>query len=93
MRTSYDIIRTIIRTEKGTMIEPQGKYLFHVVKEANKIQIKKAVEEIYKVKVKDVNTAIAAGKRKRVRQDFGHTPDWKKAIVTLQEGQKIEAAS
>ena len=92
METSYDIIRTIIRTEKGTMLEPKGKYLFHVAKAANKIQIKKAIEEIYKVKVKNVNTAIAAGKRKRVRQDFGHTPDWKKAVVTLQQGQKIEVA-
>ena len=92
MQTCYDIIRTILRTEKGTSLEPDGKYLFHVSKAANKIQIKKAVEEIYKVKVKHVNTSIAAGKRKRVRQDFGYTPDWKKAVVTLREGQKIEVA-
>ena len=92
MRTSYDIVKTILRTEKGTMLEPEGKYFFQVSKAANKIQIKKAVEEIYKVKVKTVNTVIAAGKRKRVRQDFGYTPDWKKAIITLQEGQKIEVA-
>jgi large subunit ribosomal protein L23 len=92
MKTSYDVIKTILRTEKGTTLEPAGKYLFEVAKAANKIQIKKAVEEIYKVKVKDVNTTIAAGKRKRVRQDFGYTPDWKKAIVTLQQGQKIEVA-
>jgi large subunit ribosomal protein L23 len=92
MKTSYDVIRTILRTEKGTTFEPEGKYFFHVAKAANKIQIKKAIEEIYKVKVKDVNTVVAPGKRKRVRQDFGHTPDWKKAIVTLKEGQKIEVA-
>jgi len=92
MLTSYDIIRTILRTEKGTMLEPEGKYFFQVSKSANKIQIKKAVEEIYKVKVKAVNTVIAPGKRKRVRQDFGYTPDWKKAVVTLKEGQKIEMA-
>ena len=92
MRTSYDIVRTILRTEKGTTLEPQRKYFFQVSKAANKIQIKKAVEEIYKVKVQAVNTVIAPGKRKRVRQDFGHTPDWKKAVVTLQQGQKIEVA-
>lgn len=90
MRTSYDVVRTILRTEKGTALEPQGKYLFEVAKAANKIQIKKAVEEIYKVKVQTVNTVVAPGKRKRVRQEFGYTPDWKKAIVTLKEGQKIE---
>jgi large subunit ribosomal protein L23 len=70
-------------------MEPEGKYLFHVAKRANKIEIKKAVEEIYKVKVDSVNTMMVPSKRKRVRQDFGHTTPWKKAIVTLCEGQSI----
>jgi large subunit ribosomal protein L23 len=89
--TCYDIIKTLVRTEKGTMLEPDRKYLFHVAKSSNKIEIKKAVEEIYKVKVQDVNTTIVRGKLKRVRQEQGSTTPWKKAIVTLKEGQKIEA--
>lgn len=90
MISSYDIIKSIIKTEKSTLYEPEGKYLFLVSKSANKVQIKRAVEEIYKVKVKDVNTFISSGKLKRVRYQLGSTPDVKKAIVTLREGQKIE---
>ena len=90
MITSYDIIKTLVRTEKGTTLEPNRQYLFHVARGATKIDIKKAVEELYKVKVQGVRTIIMPGKLKRVRQDFGYTVDWKKAIVTLKEGQKIE---
>ena len=90
MLTCYDIVKTLVRTEKGTSQEPDRKYLFEVSTKANKVQIKKSVEEIYKVKVDRVHTVIMPGKIKRVRTDFGHTPDWKKAIVTLKEGQKIE---
>lgn len=93
MLTSYDIIKALLRTEKSTVYEPQGKYLFLVNSCANKIQIKRAVEEVYKVKVKDVNTLIASGKLKRVRHQLGRTPDYKKAIVTLKEGQKISEAT
>jgi large subunit ribosomal protein L23 len=82
----------LIRTEKGTSIEPEGKYLFQVARNSNKIQIKRAVEEIYKVKVQDVNTSIVRGKLKRVRQEQGRTTSWKKAVVTLKEGQKIEVS-
>lgn len=80
----------MLRTEKSTRFEPEGKYLFLVDISANKIQIKRAVEEIYKVKVRDVNTLISAGKLRKVRYQLGKTPDFKKAIVTLKEGQKIE---
>ncbi len=90
MITCYDIIETLIRTEKGTFLEPDRKYLFKVAKNSNKIEIKKAIEEIYKVKVQDVNTSIVRGKLKRVRQEQGSTTAWKKAVVTLKEGQKIE---
>ena len=90
MANKYDIIVTLIRTEKGTWMEADRKYLFEVAKKATKIDIRHAIEEIYKVKVQDVNTVIMPGKEKRVRQALGKTPDWKKAIVTLQEGQKIE---
>ena len=91
MKTSYDVIFTLLRTEKGSMfLEPQRQYVFAVATASNKMEIKKAVEEIYNVKVEGVNTVVVPGKRKRVRQDFGHTSDWKKAIVTLKEGQKID---
>ena len=90
MITSYDLIKTLLRTEKGTTLEPQGKYFFEVSRRANKIEIRKAIEQIYKVKVRDVNTAVIPGRIKRVRREQGLTPDWKKAVVTLQEGQKIE---
>ena len=88
--SAYDVIRSMLRTEKGSGQESQSKYYFQVPRDASKIEIKKAVEDIYKVKVHDVNTMIVSGKRKRVRQELGRTPDWKKAVVTLQEGQKIE---
>jgi len=88
--TCYDIIKTLVRTEKGTFLEAERKYLFHVARTANKIEIKKAIEEIYKVKVQAVNTSIVRGKLKRVRQEEGSTTPWKKAVVTLKEGNKIE---
>lgn len=87
-----DIIKSLVRTEKSTLYEPEGKYLFLVDNSANKIQIKRAVEEIYKVKVKDINTSISRGKMKRVRYQIGKAPDYKKAIVTLKEG-KIESGA
>ncbi len=87
---SYIVIKTLLRTEKSTLAEPLNKYLFLVEKKANKIQIKRAVEEIYKVKVHDVNTYVSPGKLKRVRHQLGRTVDTKKAVVTLAAGQKIE---
>ena len=91
MKSSYEIVKAMLRTEKGSLVLlPHNKYVFLVDTRANKIEIKKAVEEIYKVKVQDVNTSIVRGKLKRVRQQQGSTTPWKKAVVTLQEGQKIE---
>jgi len=90
MITCYDVVKTLVRSEKGLAQEPLRKYFFQVSKDANKIEIKKAVEEIYKVKVQAVNTSIVRGKLKRVRQEQGSTTPWKKAVVTLKEGQKIE---
>ncbi|MFH1458251.1 MAG: 50S ribosomal protein L23 [Candidatus Omnitrophota bacterium] len=89
MLDHVDIIKALIRTEKSTLSEPKGQYLFLVNLAANKIQIKKAVESIYKVKVKSVNTFISLGKLKKVRYQLGKTPDLKKAVVRLREGQKI----
>ena len=88
---AQDIIKALIRTEKSTSYESEGKYLFLVNNAANKIQIKEAVEEIYKINVSSVNTYYSKGKQKRVRYQLGKTPDCKKAVVTLKEGQKIDA--
>lgn len=91
MKTAYEIIKSLMHTEKETTIlSPIGKYLFWVDKSSNKIEIKKAVEQIYKVNVKSVNTIISAGKLKRVRFQPGYASNWKRAIVTLKKGQKIE---
>ncbi|MEI6831290.1 MAG: 50S ribosomal protein L23 [Candidatus Omnitrophota bacterium] len=87
-----NIIKALLQTEKSTSYQPQNKYLFLVINSANKIQIKKAVELAYKVKVKNVNTFVSMGKLKRVRHQLGRTADTKKAVVTLVAGQKIEVA-
>ncbi len=87
---AYDVVKNLVRTERATFLEPQRKYLFQVASSANKIQIRKAVEEIYKVKVEAVNTAVVPGKLRRVRQELGRTTPWKKATVTLKDGHKIE---
>ena len=85
-----EAVNTLIHTEKSTIDEANGKYLFWVKIKATKLQIKKAVENIYKVNVIKVNTNVLPGKAKRVRQELGYMIDWKKAIVTLKAGQKIE---
>lgn len=90
MKTPYDTVISLLRTEKGTELLPLNKYIFLVNMRANKLQVKRAIEQIYKVKVSKVNTQIASGKTKRVRYKLGRTADWKKAIVTLKEGHKIE---
>lgn len=89
MQDQFKIIKYVLRTEKGTSLEPQNKYLFCVDKKANKIQIKDAIEYIYRVKVRAVNTSIVEGKMRRVRYKAGKTSQWKKAVVTLEKGQKI----
>ncbi|MDD5561358.1 MAG: 50S ribosomal protein L23 [Candidatus Omnitrophica bacterium] len=90
MGVAQMVIKALLQTEKSSTYGPSGKYLFLVANSANKIQIKKAVEQAYKVKVKDVNTFISSGKLKRVRHQLGRTADTKKAVVTLVAGQKIE---
>jgi large subunit ribosomal protein L23 len=82
-----------MRTEKGSGLLLQNKYLFWVDNDANKIEIRKAVEEIYKVHVITVNTMRVKGKPKRVRYKLGHTPTWKKAVVTLKQGDTIDMAT
>ena len=87
----HQIIRRPAISEKGTLLtERQNKYVFEVAPEANKIEIKRAVEELFKVSVVKVNTLRMPGKKKRVRYKVGYTPEWKKAIVTLKQGDSIE---
>ncbi len=87
---TYDVIQSPWITEKGSKLGPANKYLFRVHPKATKPQIKQAVEEVFNVKVETVNTMNILGKWKRVRMEPGKTSDWKKAIVTLKAGQKIE---
>lgn len=92
MRDPYSIVKHPLITEKGTALGVQNKYLFSVDRKANKPEIRKAIEQIYKVKVTKVNTMKVRGKFRRVRYQEGRTPNWKKVIVTLAEGEKIEFA-
>ena len=89
MRTAYDIIVRPIITEQSMEDLDIKKYVFEVAKDANKIEIKKAIEEIFGVKVIRVNTSIVPGKEKRLgAQPKGMTSEWKKAVVKLSKGSK-----
>jgi len=91
MNEAHDIIKTASLTEKSTLMsEKQNKYVFRVSPKANKIQIKNAIERLFQKTVIDVNTCNYAGKEKRLRGPVGRRPRWKKAIVTLKEGEKID---
>ncbi|MFC1931662.1 50S ribosomal protein L23 [Chloroflexota bacterium] len=86
----YDVLRRPLVTEKNTTLQAQNKYAFEVAKEANKPQVKQAVEEAFRVKVTTVNMIIVPGKARRVGRRIVQTRPWKKAIVTLKSGDKIE---
>ncbi|OGW02376.1 MAG: 50S ribosomal protein L23 [Nitrospinae bacterium RIFCSPLOWO2_01_FULL_39_10] len=91
MKDLYAIIRKPIITERSAYLKERGnKIIFQVDVNANKRDIKKAVEKVFNVNVMDVNTLNVKGKVKRFGKSFGKRPDWKKAIVTLKEGDKIE---
>jgi len=92
MNEPYDLIQTVQLTEKASLlIEKQNKYVFRVSPRANKIQIKQAIQRLFGKTVVSVNTCNYAGKKKRERRaDFGRKAHWKKAIVTLKEGEKID---
>ncbi len=90
MQDPRDILRKPVITEKSTSLLEDNKYTFIVDPRANKMQIKQAVESVFKVKVEKVNTVNVKGKVKRVRNIPGKTPDTKKAIVTLKQGDRIE---
>jgi large subunit ribosomal protein L23 len=90
MSTSYDIIRRPVITEKGLTLKEQDKTLcFEVSNRATKTQIKEAIERIFKVKVEHVRTMNVPGKERRRGKFTGYRPDWKKAYVTLRDGEKM----
>ena len=91
MKDIYAVIKKPIITERSAYLKERGnKIIFQVDVNANKRDIKKAVEKVFNVNVMDVNTLNVKGKVKRFGKSFGKRPDWKKAIVTLKEGDKIE---
>ncbi len=90
MRDAYDVIKAPLVTEKmSRLAETTNVVAFKVHRDANKIQIRRAIEEIWKVKVADVRTQNHQGKLKRLGRYEGRRPAWKKAIVTLAKGQSI----
>lgn len=92
MKDAHTIIKKVLLTEKGTgLTEKANQYLFRVDRTANKLEIKRAVEDLFGVKVARVNTMLRRGKRKRERSvNYGMTSEWKRAIVTLRKGETID---
>jgi len=91
MRDVYRVVASPLITEKGTLVNQLGnQVLFKVLPHANKNEIRHAVETLFKVKVEKVRTANYLGKERRVGKSLGRRPAWKKAYVTLAEGQRID---
>ena len=90
MKAAQDIILTPVITERSVDDMAESKYTFKVAKDANKVEIRQAIEAIFNVKVVKVNTLNVKSKPKRVRYQEGRTRTWKKAMVTLAEGETIE---
>ena len=87
----HEVIRAPIVTEKSDQIrETENAYTFEVDRRASKLEIKAAVKQFFGVDVVDIRTAVYRGKNKRVGKSIGQRPNWKKAIVTLKEGQSID---
>ena len=89
----YDVILSPVITEKATMASERNQVVFKVASKATKPQIKEAVEKLFDVKVKSVNTLVRKGKTKVFRGTFGSQSDVKRAIVTLEEGHKIDVTT
>lgn len=89
--TTHDVLKRPVVTEKSTALrEEENQYAFEVALDANKIEIRRAVESSFGVRVLDVRTQVVRGKMKRFRRGFGKKPNWKKAVVTLREGDVID---
>jgi large subunit ribosomal protein L23 len=86
----YEVLRRPLITEKNAVLQMEGKYAFEVAGEATKLQVKQAVELAFKVKVNRVNVMTMPGKERRIGRRNVRKPSWKKAIVTLQPGDRIE---
>jgi large subunit ribosomal protein L23 len=89
----YDVILSPVITEKATYASERNQVVFNVARKATKPQIKEAVEKLFDVKVKNVNTLIRKGKTKAFRGSIGEQSDVKKAIVTLEEGHRIDVTT
>ncbi|MBN21684.1 MAG: 50S ribosomal protein L23 [Bdellovibrionaceae bacterium] len=91
MRSLYDVVkRPIISEKSAALAEVGGRYTFEVDSKATKDEVKDAVSQLFKVKVRKVNTAIVHGKVKRAGASYKKRSNWKKAIVTLEDGQRID---
>jgi len=91
MKDLHRVIVAPLITEKGTLVNEQGnQFVFRVRRDANKIDIRRAVETLFKVKVEQVHTINYLGKFRRVGKSIGQRPNWKKAYVTLAAGQRID---
>ena len=91
MKSVYDIVTSPLITEKGTMVNAEGnQVVFRVRRDANKEEIRQAVESLFKVRVEKVRTLNYLGKTRRVGRNIGRRSAWKKAYVTLAEGQRID---
>jgi len=89
----YDVVRRPVVTEKSAGVqESTNQYTFEVAKAANKVEVRKAVETLFSVKVEAVNIISMPAKRRRVFGRPGHSPAWKKAIVTLKDGDSIDVS-
>lgn len=85
----YYVVKRPLITEKNSILAEQGVYVFEVSKEATKLDIKKAIEKYFHVKVASVNTSVCRGRARRTRFGVGKTETWKKALVRLNKGEKI----
>ncbi len=90
MRADQILRRPIVLTEKANRLRDRNQIVFEVSREANKIQIKEAVQSMFKVKVTNVNTSIVRGRDRRMGRGYSKTQNWKKAVVTLKEGDVID---
>ena len=91
MKSPHEVIKAPLISEKGTLLtESANQVLFKVRPDANKIEVKRAVETLFKVKVEQVRMARYLGKVRRIGRSMGRRSDWKKAYVTLKEGDKID---
>lgn len=91
MKDYHSIIKRPVLTEKSTALKSEGNIIiFEVAKNANKKEIKSTLEKLFKVHVEAVNTSIVRGKKRRMGRFEGKQPNWKKAVVRIREGEKIE---